>query len=304
MELYPNGGDRMFFEQIVSKTNDIVIIAEIDEADRRFRIAYVNESFSRVFGYSTDEVMGRSPRILHGLATDSAIVDEIEAAIRKGQAIRRRLLNYAKGGRPVWIDANVIPLRTGDRVTHFASIERDITNDVRHEGALEDWALTDHLTKAGNRRHFDRILEREMSRARRFALPLSVAILDLDHFKFINDTWGSQAGDRVLIAFTSLVQKTIRNYDYVSRMGGAEFAVILPGAAGAEAVAIVERLCAEVRLSAIAATPDRMIHVTCSAGLATLAESDDSKESLVMRADRALYMAKNAGRDRVCEISA
>jgi diguanylate cyclase (GGDEF)-like protein/PAS domain S-box-containing protein len=290
----------MFFEHIVSKANDIVMVAEIGKSDDGFRIVYVNEAFSRHFGYSADEALGQSPRILQGPETCAATVGEISAAVHRGAAIRRRILNYDKGGRRIWIDVNIVPLASSEgRTTHFAAIERDVTADVLREGTLEDLALTDALTNAGNRRYFDQILERELSRSRRSHAPLALAVLDLDHFKSINDAWGHPAGDRVLVTFVKAVQEAVRNYDYVARIGGEEFAVVLPGSARSDALVVADRICASVRSTNFFVTEDHAIRVTCSAGLTSAATSDDNSESLMRRADHALYLAKSGGRDRV-----
>jgi diguanylate cyclase (GGDEF)-like protein/PAS domain S-box-containing protein len=290
----------MFFEHIVSKANDIVIVAEIGEADGRFRIIYTNEAFSRVFGYSSEEALGQSPRMLQGSETDLATVDEISAAIHQGGSIRRRLLNYSKTGQIIWVEVNIVPLAgAGGRTTHFAAIERDVTDDVRRETSLEDLALTDALTGVGNRRFFERYLTCELSRSRRTGSPLALAIFDLDHFKSVNDRWGHQVGDGVLVNFVRAVHRSLRNYDYVARIGGEEFAIILPGAVRADAAQVIERICAGVRAIEFEVTDQQTIRVTCSAGLTSFDAVSDSPESLVARADRALYLAKASGRDKV-----
>jgi diguanylate cyclase (GGDEF)-like protein len=145
-------------------------------------------------------------------------------------------------------------------------------------------------------------LERELSRARRQRLPLSLAILDIDRFKLVNDTWGHPVGDRVLVAVARSILHSVRNYDFVARIGGEEFTVLLPGADLEDSKDVVERICADVRAHAHAIVGTETIMVTCSAGLTALADVDDP-EAFLLRADRALYIAKREGRDRVALLS-
>ena len=293
----------MIFERIVSKANDIVIVAEIAEDDGRFRIVYTNEAFTRIFGYTAEEALGQSPRMLQGPDTCEQAVREISAAVHAGQNARRRLLNYTKAGERVWVEVNIVPLPNQDgKAAHFAAIERDVSADVAREGALSDLALKDPLTLVGNRRYFQQALDRELARARQSGDPLALAMLDLDRFKSVNDVWGHDAGDRVLTTFAQILQRHLRGCDHVARIGGEEFAVLLPGASPENAVSIVERLCAGVRAKPMDVTDREAIQVTCSGGVAAFVADHDNPSSLLKRADQALYMAKNAGRDRVVEL--
>ncbi len=148
-------------------------------------------------------------------------------------------------------------------------------------------ARTDPLTEVANRRVWDRALPRELARAERLGVPLSVALLDLDHFKRFNDTHGHQAGDRLLVDATRAWAATLRTIDLLARYGGEEFALLLPGAGVDEALEAVERVRSR--------TPRGQ---RASAGVAVW-DGRETAEHLLGRADRALYAAKDAGRDRV-----
>lgn len=290
----------MIFEEIVSHANDIVIVAETGAERGGFRIAYVNRAFETTFGYEASEVIGCSPRMLQGEGTDPATVQEISVAVHNGVCVRRRLLNYAKSGRPVWVEVNIVPLPNKDgEITHFAAIERDVTADVEREHALEDMALTDPLTRAGNRRYFDQTLERELRQALSSGKPLTLGVLDLDHFKNVNDKHGHPAGDLVLVGFAAVVRRMLRNYDHIARIGGEEFAVVLPGASTTQALEVMERVCARLRTHPIAIASDKSLAITCSAGVAELQGDGDDVAGLLARADEALYRAKREGRDCV-----
>jgi two-component system cell cycle response regulator len=173
---------------------------------------------------------------------------------------------------------------------------RDENKRLLHE--LESLSRTDALTGVANRRSFDQALTQEMARARRYGSALGVVVLDIDHFKKVNDTHGHQGGDEVLRSFAKTVAGALREGDVLFRYGGEEFVALLPYADQAGAMKAAERL-----VKAVAAAPIRVgsttINVTTSAGVAALASSDADGLSLVARADGALYEAKRNGRNRV-----
>jgi diguanylate cyclase (GGDEF)-like protein/PAS domain S-box-containing protein len=295
----------LVFERIVNEANDAVIVAEIDPAaGPGFRIAYVNAAFTRVFGYTVEQALGQSPRILQGPDTCADTVREISAVVHGGASIRRRILNYTRAGQPLWVDVNIVPLPSPDGdVRRFAAIERDVSSEVQREAQLEKLAYGDPLTKLANRRFFDQMLGRELSRAHRFGLPLSLAILDVDHFKMVNDTWGHPIGDRILVAVARSILQSVRSYDCIARIGGEEFAVLLPGADLANGKRVIERLCADIHASAHVMVGAETVAVTCSAGLTALKDQLEAGDELMRRADNALYAAKNAGRNRIAVLA-
>jgi two-component system cell cycle response regulator len=179
------------------------------------------------------------------------------------------------------------------------AVEKKRLHEANHRlvRELESLSRTDPLTGAGNRRAFDEALTHEVARAKRHGQALGLMMLDIDHFKRINDAHGHPGGDEVLRAVGAILRSTLREGDVLFRYGGEEFAVLLPYAAAAGASAAAERM-----IRAIAAKTIRVgaadVQVTASAGVASLAATDDGAK-LVGRADAALYEAKNAGRDRV-----
>jgi hypothetical protein len=165
---------------------------------------------------------------------------------------------------------------------------------------LEHLARTDELTQAFNRRHFLRELEKEADRAKRYGRPLSLAILDLDYFKDVNDTYGHAAGDAVLQALTAACRSVLRTQDVFARMGGEEFAVLLPETSTDGAGQVAERIRELIQEMDVQADDGQVVQFTASLGVASLDKEDDYEvEPLLQRADRALYAAKNAGRNRV-----
>lgn len=176
---------------------------------------------------------------------------------------------------------------------------RDITERKRFEIELQELATTDGLTGLPNRRHFVSRLQEEIARAHRMTnYQSSVLMLDVDYFKKINDTHGHIAGDQVLREFAAVIRKNLRKVDMAGRLGGEEFAVILPGASPEAATIQAERLRLEIR-SASFVTDKAVIPVTVSIGVTSIMASDDAPDAVLGRVDRALYMAKENGRDRV-----
>lgn len=162
---------------------------------------------------------------------------------------------------------------------------------------------TDHdaLTGLANRRAFDRILDIEIERSRRTRTPLSLAILDLDDFKHVNDTYGHTKGDEVLARFAEQLQATTRRYDLAARFGGEEFALIMAGSGVVKAQRLLARLLGEFRKIEFTSTDGGdTFTVTCSAGLTCYKGAIPiTNEEIVKLADDALYKAKAAGKDQV-----
>ncbi len=175
--------------------------------------------------------------------------------------------------------------------------------DVRRVSRLEQESITDALTGLYNRRYLDRRLDEEFARAQRYALPLAVLLLDIDHFKRVNDSYGHQTGDQVLSDLGKLALSTARNTDIAARYGGEEFLVIAPNTPAASAEVLAERLRKIVASHTLSvaggASQPVALEVTVSVGVADLGRGINSPQELVRRADEALYRAKQAGRNRV-----
>lgn len=160
-------------------------------------------------------------------------------------------------------------------------------------------ARTDDLTGAHNRRHFFDVGERLFGAAHRYAQPLSLILFDIDRFKDINDLHGHEAGDKVLVHVVNVMKAQLRGVDLLARIGGEEFAVLLPQTDAPKAVQAAERLRQALSLRPLELDTVRLC-VTVSAGIAALEAKDEALESLLRRADAGLYTAKQSGRDRIC----
>jgi diguanylate cyclase (GGDEF)-like protein len=173
-----------------------------------------------------------------------------------------------------------------------------VANALAHEETRR-LSVTDPLTGAGNFRQLSTTLAREVERATRFSRPLSVVMLDLDHFKGVNDTHGHPFGDGVLREFARRLQDCLREVDTVTRYGGEEFTVVLPETGADGATAVAARIVRAVRERPFT-VGSRSAEVTVSAGVAAFPDHGRTASELLRAADAALYAAKGAGRDRWC----
>jgi diguanylate cyclase (GGDEF)-like protein len=169
-----------------------------------------------------------------------------------------------------------------------------------HDAVLQNMATQDALTGLDNRRALDVGLKEELQRAQRYERPVTLLMIDIDHFKEVNDNYGHLAGDAVLRQLSAICQGVVRPMDHIYRYGGEEFVVLLPETDIAGACVLAERLREEVESTHFALSGDGDIQMTISIGIAVYPKDADTTEDLLAAADRALYEAKQGGRNRVC----
>jgi len=259
-----------------------------------------NRSLGRLTGYQREDAIGRHVGMLcvEEESAPAVIAPLLQRASREGSA-EVEGWRVRRDGSRFWADTLVAPLRDLEgEVDGYAFITRDISERRREEENLRTAASTDFLTGAYNRRHLEAAGLREFAAHRASGKPLSVVMLDIDHFKRVNDTWGHDAGDKVLVALAGLVSSAIRGADVFARMGGEEFVVVLPGTPVEGAVALAEKLRLMIKALSIGVEGSE-IRFTSSFGVSAAGEVA-SFESLLQYADEALYAAKSTGRDQVC----
>ena len=292
------------FFQLVESTSDVIIVTTALLEPPHPLIVYVNPAFTNLTGYSPAEAVGRSPRMLQGAATDRATLQAIRTSLSAGRDVHEKVLNFGKGGERYWIDLRIVPLRDGaGTITHFAAIERDVTMDKRRLDELELVADRDALTGIPNRRALLRVVESEIAamRSRHLQRPdgreACLAFIDVDHFKDVNDAHGHGAGDAVLLGLADRLTENLRRSDTLGRMGGEEFALWMPGVTLRDAKELVERVRRLVEKKPFD-TPAGPVAITVSIGI-TAWQPIDNLVHLIDRADAAMYLAKQAGRNRV-----
>ncbi len=273
----------------------------------------------QVIGQLSDGVLviDEEGRIVDANQAALALLEPGAAAI--GQPLERclpgipvsDLLDASVGSLEVSIGWRTYHLRASRLQTAMAQataiVFRDITERLKAEGelrqlkqAMEQLAYTDSLTGLPNRRAFMQRLEDECARVHRHQGELSLLLLDLDFFKNVNDTHGHDVGDRVLAYLARCIEASARSCDMAARLGGEEFALLLPGSSLEGACRVAERLCETVAGQQVPCGEGAVCSVTTSVGVATVSAHATDGRDLLKRADLALYRAKNSGRNRVC----
>ena len=264
------------------------------------KITYVSPAVERMRGITPEEAMRQSLDEIHPPESAASVADyyrQVFAAIEAGTEppmFRGENEYYRKDGSIMTGELQVIPHLDGSgKVIELIGVTRDISERKVFEAELRNLAVTDTLTGVWNRRHGTELLTADLS-ARRPGQALSLLMLDIDHFKTINDTFGHQAGDHVLIEIASRLRRSLRGNDMVARWGGEEFVVLLRDCALPDALRVAEDIRA-----AIAELPfGAMGSLTVSVGVAEARASEDLTTWLE-RADQALYRAKRSGRNEV-----
>ena len=260
--------------------------------DARDRIVDINPTARRIVGSSSSEVIGRPVKEI--FSGRQGLVDSYD-----GSGEVHRELSMGGGEAEKFYDLVMSPLY--DRRKHHIGrllVLRDISDRKHAEEELRRLATTDSLTKMFNRGHFLELSKREVGRALRYRRPLSLMMIDIDHFKRINDNYGHDAGDRVLQSFAVIGRNQIRDVDIFGRLGGEEFAILLPDTDFSSAGEVAERLRREVENTRVSVEHDTA-KITISIGVSTVSGSIQDLDSLMISADKALYKAKWEGRNKV-----
>ena len=206
---------------------------------------------------------------------------------------------YSNSNRPSKIIATIQDINAHDQ-TKMLGVIQDITERKELQNKLEEQANTDFLTGCDSRRHFLQHAEQEFIRIRRYGGEMSMLMLDLDHFKNINDKYGHQVGDITLKKMVQVCRELLREVDVIGRIGGEEFVIMLPETGSRRALEIAGRLCKAIAAAEIPLQDTPALHFTTSIGVSSV-EADDARiDEIINRADSALYKAKHAGRNRAC----
>lgn len=285
--------------QTIIHSSPLAILA-LDYEDR---LTMWNPAAEAMFGWSDKQILGQAnPTVPENKLKE---YEALRQATLSGMAFSNLdTLRLTKNGNLIPVSLSVAPLRgQQSQVIGRMHIIADITDRKKLQEELRQQATTDELTRVSNRRHFMELAQGEIKRALRLKRPPAVALIDIDHFKQVNDTLGHAAGDQALVAFTKICQKQIREIDVFARFGGDEFVLLLPETSQEQAYEVLER----VRL-AVTAQPLNLggipVALTISAGIANLSNGQESFDMVLSQADQALYRAKEAGRNKVirCDI--
>jgi diguanylate cyclase (GGDEF)-like protein/PAS domain S-box-containing protein len=267
--------------------------------DKTGIITYANKAFFDETGYTKEDVLGNTPRVLKSGKYDDAFYKKLWGTILRGDIYKDTLINKKKNGDIFYEKKTISPLKDDqNNLIGFVSSGKDVTLETMMHQEMEHLASIDKLTGIYNRHKFEELFSLEAERTRRFSSPLSLILLDIDHFKSVNDTYGHDIGDDVLKHFSSIIKSNIRQIDIFARWGGEEFLVLSPGTNLTEVGVFAEKL----RLAIEKASFPTVNNVTVSVGLSEF-EEGDTFSNLFKRADKALYFAKNNGRNQVSDHS-
>lgn len=288
--------------------------------DIQGNIEYVNPHFTQLTGYQLSEVFGKNPRVVQSGDTSQETYEKVWQTVAAGKTWRGETLNKKKNGEPYWEVELIAPVIDNDgTIVNYIAIKEDVTIQKESESKLRDaytkleeqmkeiqelqdtlreQAIRDPLTGLHNRHYLNEILERELSRAIRERYPISFLLLDIDHFKHVNDTYGHAAGDFVLKELADLLAEFTRTGDIVCRYGGEEFLVAFPNTKERDAYLIADRLRESIQGTPIY-VDQHMISITISAGLSEFPTHGRFEAVVLEAADKALYHAKHNGRNQV-----
>jgi diguanylate cyclase (GGDEF)-like protein/PAS domain S-box-containing protein len=288
------GALRLRQRAIDASSNGIMII-DITLPDNP--IVYANPAFEQITGYTSQEALGHNARFLSESDGKQAGLEGIRAALREqrdGQAVLR---NYRKDGSLFWNALSIAPVRDdGGKVTHFVGIINDITEQKRYEEQLEYQANHDELTDLPNRNLLSSLILQFALHAQRNRQELALLFIDLDNFKFVNDSLGRSVGDRLLKTVAERLKACVRAADTVARHGGDEFVVVLTDLRKCEDVGPVAQKILET-LSLPVLIDGQELVIACSIGISVYPKDGDDGQTLLKNADAAMFRAKEQGRN-------
>ncbi len=287
--------DRLLISALQAVGHGIVI------TDIEARIEWVNPAFEKLTGYSLAEALGTKPNeLIQSGVQGERFYQKMWETILAGRTWCGELVNQRKNGQLYHEELTIAPVKAENGIiTHFVGIKHDISERKSMQEKLWQMATSDFLTGLTNRRYFMVKLEEEFNRMQRsHDYQVTVLMLDLDYFKRVNDTYGHATGDALLKHVTCIIQKNLRKTDVAGRLGGEEFSIFLPNTPILAAKNFAERLCQQIQNSPLQ-LDTLSIKITASIGIALMESADPNCDAVLIRADNALYKAKENGRNRV-----
>ncbi|MBO1928199.1 diguanylate cyclase [Thiomicrorhabdus sp. 6S2-11] len=267
--------------------NDYVMTST---SDLQGRFTHVSQALCKLSGYSREELIGQRHSIFKSGEMSELFYRELWSTISNGKIWNGEIKNRAKDGQYFWLDTRIIPEFKDGKLVEYQAVAHDIT----YQKLMQVRSEHDPLTSIYNRNKLNDFLLQEMLRIKRYENRFSMILIDIDHFKSVNDDYGHNVGDKVLVSFAEILKNTVRESDIAGRWGGEEFIVFCTETKLEDAVVLAEKLRAKIAEYEF----DVIGKKTASFGVAEYRATDDA-ESFINRADAALYQAKENGRNRV-----
>jgi len=263
------------------------------------KIVWCNTAVSRILGYPPSMLLGSSTKMLFADEKMFDTVGRDAYPLEVGKPYRTQFEMKKVDGSKIWIDIS------GAAISYDKHLSLWLLNDISKQKTLEDELKHkvnhDYLTGLNSRDWFMNQALIELNRANRFSSPLSLLMLDIDFFKAVNDTHGHQVGDIALKSVADIAKSTLRDFDICARLGGEEFAVLLPETNKSQAYEVAERLRLAIENSKVPLPSGGLpLTMTISIGVSSMTSKDDNIDVLISKADKALYEAKKTGRNKVC----
>jgi len=280
--------------------NNINAHVYMKDCDRTF--LYVNSQVAELFGDKAENIIGKKdtevlPKEIadHFYQSDSVVFNTQERQVIEETA------TDDEGNIHHYISTK-IPFMSPDKRSALIGFSTDVTELFQLKEEFKTLATVDPLTELFNRRYFTDQADKEFIRAQRYKKSMALISIDIDHFKRINDNYGHPAGDKVLIAVSKQLQDSLRQSDVLARIGGEEFSILLPETSTEDALVFAERIREAQSQLRISGDWQGEIQLSVSIGVSSYQVSDAEFDALFSRADKALYQAKNSGRNQVCSL--
>ncbi len=272
--------------------------AIFSETDKSGIITYVNEQFCDISGYSAQELIGQNHRILNSGQHPPEFFIDMWKKVSRGQVWKGEICNRKKDGSLYWVESTIVPMYddASQRVQKYVSIRFDVTEKRKFLETLQWQAEHDELTGLPNRFLLSKALDQAIVKAKSQPSTVAVGVLDLDGFKQINDRYGHEIGDRLLVAVADRLKHSMRIEDTVARLGGDEFVLILGVRDPKVLESALQRLLAA--LSAVYIIDGIGINISASIGVTLYPNDNENADTLLRHADQAMYKAKQSGRNR------
>lgn len=280
------------FKYAVENSDNSIVMTDKDR-----KIIYVNESFEKVTGYKREDALGKNPHILKSGKLPSNFYKQMNEILDKGEKWSGEFINVNKSGDIYYETASITPIVNDGELTGYLAIKLNVTDYVKEQEKVEFIAYHDNLTLLPNRRSLEKkvneLIAVNLIRNKKFAL----FFIDLDGFKTVNDTLGHDIGDLLLKEIGKVFIETLREEDYIFRIGGDEFAVILNYSNDEKDIEIVANKIIE-NINKEILIKNHKISVGCSIGISKFPQDAQDLQGLLKYSDKAMYKAKENGKNR------